>query len=403
MDFEKINEGRSLKSYHVLDSDETPRINKLLDIYSKDKRKAKIYSSNNGNRFYSNKTILFEYDNGDINVVSFQKMFSMTKNNKIYSREKPINRLTYNNKTHKMYIISGKIVRQATISLIVNFFKDMTMQYMVKKLSWLRNIYENETLHFISLNTIYTKKLFNEKKVFKHFFDLPYPVSKDLIYGANKNYFSLSSFKKHWNGIKDVLINKENLTAELFFNNIFSDSVRMANLLGYKVNCSWSKRRLKEMHDKWSNELTDIELEFEEFKELKVSKIYQKFAEFSGLKLLTNNFDLIKEGKKMKHCVATYISKVNFGKCGIYSLGDYTLELNYGQHNIHEVNDPKSKEFVLYINQLRGFSNISAPKVLYDNINNLVSNFNEKIKYDFELIDEVNKENKKDEDVDWLF
>ena len=73
--------------------------------------------------------------------------------------------------------------------------------------------------------------------------------------------------------------------------------------------------------------------------------------------------------KKNKHCVGTYVNSVESGNSGIYSIGDYTLELK-----------PKwSKDYknrLLVINQFRGYKNCNAPKDLHEQVINELLKFN---------------------------
>lgn len=98
------------------------------------------------------------------------------------------------------------------------------------------------------------------------------------------------------------------------------------------------------------------------------------FAEHSGLELLKTNHDMVHEGIKQHHCVGTYINSVESGRCAIYRVGDYTMELVYGDDwRIKPQDKPKHK--TLYINQLRGVCNIDSSKELKDEVNIKIQRF----------------------------
>ena len=157
----------------------------------------------------------------------------------------------------------------------------------------------------------------------------------------------------------------------------------MAKILDKKINCKWCEKRLKLEHDQWSKELTNI-LYVEDDRNMMVSKIYKLFAEQTSFELLTTTKEMYYEGTRNSHCVAVYVSKVNSGACGIYRIGDYTLELirNYGDN-------------CLKISQFRGYRNIDAPKDLYNMVLEKLNKFNANT----ETQDLINQELYKNEDL----
>jgi hypothetical protein len=102
---------------------------------------------------------------------------------------------------------------------------------------------------------------------------------------------------------------------------------------------------------------------------MSVNQMFIKFSEMSGFKLLTTTKEMNYEGRKNNHCVATYVSNVDSGQSGIYSIDDYTLELVNTWSNDY-------KKTVLKINQFRGYSNCQAPSDLFDSVKSKVDEFN---------------------------
>jgi hypothetical protein len=222
-------------------------------------------------------------------------------------------------------------------------------------------------------NTIVSEKLFNDKKILKHLFKAPWPVI-NVIINHSAREFSFYDIVKIWKEMRQYLINIESLNADLYQSPYFMDSCKMAKTLNKKINCSWSQRRLKEEHDDWARQISYVVLENQPLTELKIKQVYLDFAEYSGYEILKTNHDMVREGIKQHHCVGTYISNVDRGLCGIYKVGEYTLELNHG--NDWRVPANLKREYpTLYIGQLRGIRNIDSPEELKGEVNTWIEKF----------------------------
>lgn len=141
------------------------------------------------------------------------------------------------------------------------------------------------------------------------------------------------------------------------------DYVRMKHELGEKLNLKIkSYNRLKTEHDKVA-----VRYEIKQGGgEVTVSDIYDKIKVKHDNYHITRIEDaesLIREGRIMKHCVATYVSKINNGTSCIYHVDPkdgssergWTLEVNV-----------RNNSFVL--NQMRGFKNEMPPEKVYEDI-----------------------------------
>lgn len=378
----------------VFEETPNPKVDRLLELYKKDKRKAKIlYENDRGNGYSTFRVCLFEYPNKDFRIVSLCKTFGMSKNAIIYSREKNNWAISYKHKTKSFYFIGSKNnVKQLNLSTLLNQVGNSSeiYEYLLNKFGWLRNLRESKHGHFISLSTVIKNKLFNERDLLKYLFKCPYPVAK-IISDTIVNY-SPHDLIKVWKKAKEVLINIENLKPEILSSQYFFDTTRMAAALGKTVNCSWSEKRLKQEHDAFSKEITNVILEFEPLKYLNVAKVFLDFAEFSGFDILTTNHELIEEGKRMNHCVGTYSHSVSTGKSGIFRHGGCTLELTYSQPYIpfseRQKEGFKEEKRILNIIQYRGYSNVEAPIELTNEVKRLVELFNENIK-EYEDLDKL--------------
>ncbi len=350
---------------------------KLFEIYRQDRQKARIIFENASGDNYSETTVwLFEYNNGDFRIVSFTNNISFSKNNIIYKRDRTNHIFIYKHDTKSFYFKYNGSLKSLTVGNFKVFANTEVKDYFIKKFGWLRNALEIDTCSTLSLTTINKKKLFNKEKIIKHVYGVNHNVAKvlDESIKQNRNHRDIHFI---WKKYKHLFINLDKLTPEFFNNHLIYDTCRFAQSFGEKINCGWSKNRIKQFHDTLYKKHIDVILEFEPLSFLSNRSVYLDFAKFSGYNILKTNHDLISEGKKQGHCVGTYQPKVNNGSCAIFSINKYTLELIYGvQWNIGA---PKADK-VLFIGQFKGYNNCDAPKELYDEVNLYLNAFNEDIK-----------------------
>lgn len=376
---------RECVNYKLLYESDKAKVNELIRIYKEDPFKARVKFFNDFKNMYSfNRVVLFEFSNGDFEICSFRNRFGISKTNRMYSSQKKLSSIIYSN---------GKLwIRESTIRPL-NFRKLITFisnneiatlggvkelrviskiyDYFNTKFHWFRTVYDSNGLaHDISFNRIIKDKLFKLRDLLL--------VSVNVDHRVSKNIFSSGRFadiiKQSASGVgiwKDYLQYIDNvhcLKKEMVESPYFYDTCKMARTLGRKVNCKWSLRRLKEEHDKWAKEITNIVLECEVEYDLKISQIYRAFSEYSGFRILKTNKEMLAEGMIQNHCVGTYISSVQSGYCGIYHIDGYTLELAYKA--IHE-SDKK-----LTMVQFKGKYNTDAPIELMDMVSKKVESFN---------------------------
>lgn len=371
----KINTEKKV-DYTLLAESKSDLVETLFKLYDKDPYTARVIYMNNNNRGgYANYRLVVFKEDKSFNIVLFKKTYGISKTNRIYNRESKTVNICYNN--NKFHIIFGpqKTIRPLTIFNLTNNlgrFSGDVLEYLKKEFTWISFLLEKNILQNVAFNTIIKDKLYSYRKAIKHTYKIPYPVANRIhehYINNNSTYdvqYFISKFKENLNYL-------ENITS---FNiswfkpkniNIFIDTLRMAKTLDKKINCKWSDKRLRLEHDLWSKELTNI-LFVDDDKDMHIGNIYMKFSEHSSFEILKTTKEMYYEGMKNNHCVATYVSKVNSGVCGIYRIGDYTLELikEYGSNN-------------LKIAQFRGYSNIDAPKELYNLVLEKLNNFNNEV------------------------
>ena len=384
LEIEVLNPKKVKPEWELLYEQENVKINRLIELYKENPKHARIiYKQGNHLDFQRNRVIAYTYANGDINIIQFRHSFGISVTNRMYQSEKNMAALIYKKETNKWYSKTKSGIKLLNYNLMNSFISNcnnyytttheaIIKEYMFKLLPWLRNLEEDRysVSHEVAFNTIISKKLFNIKSIYRHVFGIPYPVIEMMMEVLRKgNGQSPIHFVKSWKEMKKVLINVENLNKEMFNNHLFMDACKMASSVGKKVNCSWGFTRLKEEHDSWAREISNVLLLNQKNTNMNIYHIYEDFAEHSGYELLRTNFDMVHDGLVMKHCVATYIDKVNRGQCGIYKVDGYTMELNfdYGEINYKPT---------LRIVQIKGYQNSLAPDELVRNISNNISTFN---------------------------
>ena len=396
--------GEKNTKWVLINSHTNEYVENLINFYKEDKLKARVFFHENTKRnFLKRRVVYFEDDNGDFSIILFKTQFGITVNSKIYSRESKELSIIYKNK--KFYFGDSKKLVQLTVNGVNRFYSHTEtmpiIKILVKKFSWLRFVFENKVLHSTSFNTFVNNKLYNLNDSLRFLFKVPLPVIK-VFMNNNKNltydyHTEAREIIKIFKSYRPYLTNIESMHDGLFVDGLFYDTCNMAKTLGRVVNCKWGRNRLKVEHDKMAREITLIKISCNKLKDLTINRAYIDFAEFSGYKLLTTNFDLYYEGMRQHHCVATYISYVNRGRSGIYHINGYTLELQFGLRYVTCERNMESKTIdetnKLRISQFKGLFNESAPDELYDEVNDMVKRFNERteligVKYESGISDD---------------
>jgi hypothetical protein len=354
-------------------------VDAMFKYYKQDRYLARVLYMNDSSGHENWKTILFTKKNGHFSIVVFRRKFGISVTNRMYSHEKRVMTINYNG---KFYLINnsgtgGKTITQATlnnIERVLPFFgigknglTEIILDKIQERFSWLRFIREHNVLTNVAFNTIVKNKLYSLKKGLQHQYKVPLPVAKMLQKLKNKVYI-VQHFKFHLPYMDNVEGLKEEWLKNTNTLNLFHDSLRLAKIMDKKVSCSWSTRRLKEEHDKWSKELTDI-IFIDGERDLRIDETFIEFSKLSGYEMLLTTKDMAYEGKKQNHCVASYVNKVEQGNCAIYRVGEFTLEVIWGYSNGNRI---------IKIGQLRGYSNQDAPKYLEDEVLTKLVEFNQK-------------------------
>ena len=91
--------------------------------------------------------------------------------------------------------------------------------------------------------------------------------------------------------------------------------------------------------------------------------------------MLLTNIDVLGEGMLQNHCVGSYINRINEGKCAIFHIEGFTLEVSNSESVWLFTNTQKSDDKLFYV-QFRGHHNSSPPKHLEDAVNSKIKEFN---------------------------
>jgi PcfJ-like protein len=396
--FKAKKSDRGEVNYKLISEHKSLELNGLLETYKKDKQLARVMFFNGSrNIYFIDRHCLFEYGNGDFQFTKFNKRFGISITSKVYTSEKNEVSIYYTKK--RLWYKRGKVLKPLTLSLLTSFisefegkygndvYESIVYKYLSERFHWLKTLNECENINSISLNTIITKKLHKMYDIYKLIYgDLPKNIIK-LMMDVNM-YNVLSNHgnpQKLWKMMLRYIDKPENLNADILSDvNIFYDTCKMAITLDRKVNAKWNKKRLIQEHNDWSREISNILLKNEKERDLRIREVYLRFGESSGYRILSTNVDMLSEGILKRHCVGTYIDRVESGECCIYSVDGYTLQIKLGSiHNlpINNSNLIKNKisiddyQSILYIAQFKGIHNCNAPKELIDEVNDKIINF----------------------------
>ena len=373
---QKVKEKFYKDGHVMLGEHYSSKVKKLYELYESDKFKARVYFMNEKYDFVNSRLVLFMKDNGDFDIVNFVRTYGISKTNRVYSREKRTFQLKFS-KNKFTLIINKKQSRviAPTLSNILNEIMHFGSVYesdkeilnlLSERFAWIRFIRENTSLHNISLNTFINKKLFSLKKALKYYFKCPYPVAK--LFNDSKTSHNGIAYVRHYMGyISNIESFKSSWVNESF--DFVYDCLKMAKIVDKKINASWSDRRLKEEHDKWSKTINDI-MFIDCDREMNISEIFLDFEKFSNYKVIKTTKRLAQEGLSMNHCVGSYVSRIETYSCAIYTLNKHTLELKRSWL--------KGKQ-VLSIGQLVTFSNGAPNEILKKEVIECVNNFNKKL------------------------
>ena len=366
----KIKE-KYYKDEHVtLGEHNSGNVEKLYELYEKDKFKARVYYMNEKLGFTNSKLILFMNKNGDFDIVNFNRTYGISKTNIIYSREKRTFQLKFSKRKFALILNNRAtcptfqqiVIGSCQVEHQLNLEKTI-IATLSERFSWLRFVKEYRSIHNISLNTFVNKKLFSLKKALTYQYKCPYPVAKKI--NESKVYSRAIDFVKYYT---DYLSNIESLKSSWVNEHfdLFYDTLKLAKIVDKKVNASWSFRRLKEEHDKWSEIINNI-MFLDCSREIKIDPIFEGFAEKSNCSLIETTKDLAEEGLRMNHCVSSYISDIERGVCGIYNFKKHTIELR--KKKLEGVR-------VLYISQIVTYGNKKADEIVLKEVLVDINNFN---------------------------
>lgn len=391
MDKGTISKNNKELKWTLLNESKDSKVDKLFEVYAEDKEKARIYYHLNKPTcsFIINRAVLFEYENGDFRFARIAKKVGISSTGKMYISEKTIEAISYNKKSGFYHFDNmngrGGYIKQLNYLSLSNFSlqfnnysfdeemngvvkPNIIIDYMTERFGWIRYIGESN-FWGITFNVINRKKLFNLKAMYRHVYGCPYPQAKIVHEYTMSN--GSGKYLQVWKEQKKYLINIESLNKEFFNNPLFIDSCRMAQMVGKKVNCSWSEKRLKLEHDNWAKTITQVLLETEELRDLNIRPIFREFAEHSGFEMLLTNHALIEEGVRMNHCVGTYSTMVDSGQCAIYRVFGCTLELVLAKDKDIDGNYVTK----LRISQYMDIGNSRAPQESWNYVNEMLGRF----------------------------
>lgn len=351
----------AFKEHILLGKWESPDLEKLLEIYRKDKFKARVVFYNNHirNKINVMRCVAFINDDDTFEIGYFTRIWGISKTNKLYNRERK-NFSIFKSKKG-FYFVKNKNCKPLTLGIIKTLpFEKEVIAFIMPHFPPLELMVKYNLLVNKSFNYILKHKLTSLKKMLQYTYNAPYPIAKKF----HENFGSKHVLLYHLNLNADWIKNIENFNMELvkFDCHTLIDTIIMAKTLDRKVNLAWSRKRLLKEHNDMSEIITDIV--YSELDEpLKIKKVYEEFAKITGYRLLKTTKELAIEGQKQSNCVAGYCALVNSGFSAILHVEGYTLEIG------ENLNGLKIKQF-------RGYANKIAPPDLYQKVQNQIDAFN---------------------------
>jgi hypothetical protein len=309
-------------------------------------------------------------DDGTMEIVQYVRTWGISKTNKIYNRERKMMAIRMNK--NGFFFLNGPLIRPFTIKHLENFIAShIIRQFLIENVPFVELMIKHDLMKHRTFNYIIKNKLTSLKKMIADEYKLPYTVCKKIIDASltmgYTQFHHLELIKFNLTHHADHIQNMQKINMGMFTNNnyftMFIDTIKMARTLDKKVNAAWSFNRLKEEHDEMAVIITDITLTAED-RDLYIRKIFTEFAEYSNFHLITRTKELALEGKRQNHCVSSYTSKIDLGKCAIYRVENYTLELEPNGSGIK-------------VAQFRGYGNASAPSELVERVFTMIKEFNQ--------------------------
>lgn len=396
---EVLNEKtEGVKRKLIWKSDVSEDFQKFLELYKEDRKKARIvyfhsnddlaaynqynqYNRFNTRGFSFQQLIMFEKDNGDFTIVLSTIKWGMSITSKMYKSESADSMISYKSRGRKFWLITkskkGKMLLPLTLSKLHMAFgskANAVIEELQDRFGWIRYVQENSVAQNTAFNTIIRNRIFSLESMMRHVYKVPYPIAKKLHAAQAEGSIMRTLGHKKFDTFLRYIDNIENLTEERAKNPLFWDTIRMAMVMDKRVNCSWGDARLKKEHDDWSMEIT-LTLMDAKNRDMKVAKLYAEFEEFSKYELIKTTREMVREGLVNKHCVASYISKVDNGNCGIFRIDGHTLEV---------VRELMGGFYGLKMLQFKGYRNEEAPDELKQSVQNMLNHFNEEKKKAYE-------------------
>lgn len=149
---------------------------------------------------------------------------------------------------------------------------------------------------------------------------------------------------------------------------LLEDYIEMIMQCNEKIKLNISFNRLKAEHNRLSRQIL---LKIYNDTPLKIHPKFQPLNLSNEFTILKSHIEVALEGEKQKHCVASYIPRINKGNCiiatTIYRNKRYTLEIIKAKNGFK-------------LHQIQGFANQPAPNRLIGIINKELGKFSKKEK-----------------------
>lgn len=211
-------------------------------------------------------------------------------------------------------------------NLYNNVLKDVIEKYVVKEYDFLKGL-PSKIFNITECKKYNIKSLEDYRKVKFRF--MPKSLFYDILSTYNDNYVVTSVFycilKNKYSDKETIkkLITEINNSIHLYPKNlIFYDTLRFAFSNNLPFNFKWSERKLNEKHNEYA--VIESIKQSKKIKEIKITKFFskvikdlnkQEFFNKFNFKVIDKKEDLISLSLTEKHCVLTYLGRINTGEC----------------------------------------------------------------------------------------
>ena len=121
------------KEWELVHQSENKLIDKLFEIYRTDPKLARVYFYSRGvNSFITSKDIIYNVSDTEFDLVTYQRRVGISKNNRIFTSEKRIDKLVFTNEERAKFnlLMADKVAEYAKDTLSESTIRSKTRRFI---------------------------------------------------------------------------------------------------------------------------------------------------------------------------------------------------------------------------------------------------------------------------------